>query len=870
MITTGTSETLPGSSPTLDAGAFAPGTLLGDRYRIVALVGRGGMGEVYRAEDLRLGQTVALKFLPLSLEDDPEARERLLAEVRHARIVSHPNVCRVYDIAEVRGRFFLTMEYIDGEDLRSLLRRIGRLPLDKALEIARELSAGLAAAHAQGLLHRDLKPGNVMIDGRGHARITDFGLAVDVAAAASPSDFAGTIAYMAPERFLAKPATVQSDLYSLGLIMYEACTGKLPFSASSVADWQNAHMASMPTIPSALVPGIEPSLERAILRCLEKDPARRHWSAAQLAAALPGGDPLAAALAAGETPSPALVAASGEEGTLTRAQAWVRLAACAVGFATVMWSVTVAFPAWSPAESITLPHPELQRARARQILQTLGYGGPPLDSSWWVRRNVEYLRALPDSGSRGRARDSGATSPAALLFCYRESPVPLFNARGRISADDPAPIATGDSYLELDSDGRLAHLVIVPPREERPEPDSRPMDWSTVFTAAGVSRTSFKRVRPRFGPVYAFDARAAWEGMDGNEPARAEAAARNGKVTYFRIAPTRVWRFEEENRRPERGWPLFLYFMATLVLGGLGFLAFLAHRNHRLGRGDRRGAFRLAAFIFLMLLSGSVLGRHLVLAPGTPERMGGLIFIQVMIAFGFPLFMAVETWLAYMGFEPYVRRRWPHLLIASTRLLDGRLRDPLVGRSMLMGVLSAFVAVVLLLGSLMVIREAGGGELLPESETGTLEGVRAFIAYVAVAMSVHVQFAMIYIAVLLVSRFVLRKEAAAWMALLLVFFLMYAGWFRVFFGGTLAMTIAGALSLAGVSVFVFWKGGLLALAVWLVVVMVLRDTPWTSSLNQWYAAPTWIATVLIAGLAWWGFRNVLGRQSPFPAGSLER
>src|SRR5512139_2172056 len=327
MTTTGASETRLGSSsaPPLDAGAFAPGTMLADRYRIVALAGRGGMGEVYRAEDLRLGQTVALKFLPASLERDPAARERLLAEVRSARTVSHPNVCRVYDVGEVQGRAFLTMEYIDGEDLRSLLRRIGRLPPDKALEIVRQLIAGLAAAHDKSVLHRDLKPANVMIDGRGQARITDFGLAVETGQEMSPSDYAGTVAYMAPERFRGQPATVQSDLYGLGLVLYETYTGKAPFKAATVGEWQRAHGESTPPSPAGLVSEIEAAVDRAILRCLEKDPAKRPASAAQVAAALPGGDPLAAAVAAGETPSPELVAASGEEGTMPRSQAWSAL-----------------------------------------------------------------------------------------------------------------------------------------------------------------------------------------------------------------------------------------------------------------------------------------------------------------------------------------------------------------------------------------------------------------------------------------------------------------------------------------------------------------------------------------------------------------
>ena len=158
-------------------GRFLPGTILSERYRIIALLGKGGMGEVYRADDLTLDQPVALKFLPEEARSESDSLERFRNEVRIARQVSHPNVCRVYDVGEVEGLTFLSMEYVDGEDLASLLRRIGRLPSDKALEIARKLCAGLAAAHAKGVLHRDLKPANVMLDGRGQVLLMDFGLA---------------------------------------------------------------------------------------------------------------------------------------------------------------------------------------------------------------------------------------------------------------------------------------------------------------------------------------------------------------------------------------------------------------------------------------------------------------------------------------------------------------------------------------------------------------------------------------------------------------------------------------------------------------------------------------------------------------------
>ena len=285
----------------IDSGGFTPGTVLAERYRIIGLLGRGGMGEVYRADDLKLGQPVALKFLPDRLSSDRALLERFFAEVRMARPVSHPNVCRVYDIGEVDGRHFLSMEYVDGEDLASLLRRIGRLPPDKALEIARQLCAGLAAAHDAGVLHRDLKPANVMVDGRGRARITDFGLAVAAGEAGTESEIGGTPAYMAPEQFAGKGATVRSDLYALGLVLYELYTGKRAFDAGSLADYRRKHAEDPPTSPSALVPGIEPvgrardpalpregsrrsgrlRRRRSRLRCREAIRWRRRWRRAR-------------------------------------------------------------------------------------------------------------------------------------------------------------------------------------------------------------------------------------------------------------------------------------------------------------------------------------------------------------------------------------------------------------------------------------------------------------------------------------------------------------------------------------------------------------------------------------------------------------
>jgi tRNA A-37 threonylcarbamoyl transferase component Bud32 len=288
----------------VDDVRYAPGRMVASRYRIVSLIGRGAMGEVYRADDLKVGQAVALKFAPPEVSRDLRWVARFTREVRLARRVAHPNVCRVYDIGEAEGRHYLSMEYIDGENLRSLLQRIGRLPFEKAVDIARQLCAGLAAAHDRGILHRDLKPANIMIDGRGHARITDFGLAMPIRRRRT-HEIAGTPAYMAPEQVAGGIVTEQSDLFSLGLILYELLTGKRLLEATTLQErWitqQDGHDPRL--LKSQMSADVDRGVALVIGRCLEHEPARRPASAREIAAALPGGgDPLAAAVAAGEIP----------------------------------------------------------------------------------------------------------------------------------------------------------------------------------------------------------------------------------------------------------------------------------------------------------------------------------------------------------------------------------------------------------------------------------------------------------------------------------------------------------------------------------------------------------------------------------------
>ena len=443
----------PSAKPRLSSGGlasegrFLPGTLLAQRYRIVALLGKGGMGEVYRADDLTLDQPVALKFLPEAAARDEDTLARFRNEVRTARRVSHPNVCRVYDVGEIDGLTFLSMEYVDGEDLGSLLRRIGRLPGDKGMEIARQLCAGLAAAHREGVLHRDLKPANVMLDGRGRAVITDFGLAGFADQIQGLEVRSGTPAYMSPEQLAGKEVTVRSDIYSLGLVFYEIFTGKRAFEAETLGELVRARSEKPPSKPSSQVKDLDAAVERVILRCLEPEPPDRPTTALAVAAALPGGDPLLAALAAGETPSPEMVAAAGETEGIRPRVAVAGLAAVFAGIAIVAFvGLQVSGLRMMDAP---LP-PEVLTAKAREIIKSLGYSDRPVDDAAQWYFNTDFTDYVHDHDKpRPNWPKVLSEPPLVLQYGYRQSPVyldpdgyqGLSLTPGVVQFDDPPPFS---------------------------------------------------------------------------------------------------------------------------------------------------------------------------------------------------------------------------------------------------------------------------------------------------------------------------------------------------------------------------------------------------------------------------------------------
>ena len=680
-----TAEDPRASWDALDGAQFIPGTMLAGRYRIVGLLGRGGMGEVYRAEDLKLGQAVALKFLPKGVTDRADRLARFHQEVRLARQVSHPNVCRVYDIGESNGQHFLSMEYIDGEDLASLLRRIGRLPSDKALELARQLCAGLAAAHDRKVLHRDLKPANVLIDGRGRAHLADFGLANLDDQRREVREVAGTPGYMAPEQQRGREVTTRTDVYALGLVLYEMFTGQRALAADGALVGGRAHDGTPSASPSTHIPDLDPAIERVILRCLELDAARRPASALAVAAALPGGNALAAALAAGETPSPDLVAAAGEAGTLSPAIG----AAC---FASVVMGLVLLAPLARNVSLIGLTRiergPQMLTERAHTVVRNLGYADSAADEAVGYATDIDYLQYIDEHDqSPVRWRPLETAQPPALLFWYRQSPRWLTPIGGAnlVTQVNPPTTRSGMVSLTLDRTGRLVSLLAVPVQVAEshgslPASLSRPAaDWNPLFEEAGLSLAQFSPAQPRWIPPTFADARAAWEGAYPERPdvpIRIEAATAAGKPVYFEIvAPWTRPKNQDLLPGNTSGERVGLYMRRAVAPVAITVALLLALRNLRIGRGDRRGAMRLSMF----LLAAGAMSNALATGDLQVLNRGPALV----------LFVPAFVWVLYIALEPHIRRVWPETMIGWSRLLAGSLRDPLVGRDVLVGVLLA-------------------------------------------------------------------------------------------------------------------------------------------------------------------------------------
>jgi Protein kinase domain len=834
-----------------DLAQFAPGTLIAGRYRIVSLLGSGGMGEVYRADDIKLGQTVALKFLPAALARDPILLGRLHDEVRLGRQVSHPNVCRIYDIGEFGHAHFVAMEYVDGEDLARLLRRIGRLSHDKGVELAHGIAAGLAAAHAKGILHRDLKPANVMIDSHGNPRITDFGLALD-AEDSGFNDSAGTPAYMAPEQLDGRPASAQSDLYALGLVMYEMFTGRRPYSGRSVAELRDVISTEDTKPPSSHVREIDPAVERIILRCLSRDPAQRPRSAREVLEALPGGDPLAAALAAGETPSPRLVAAAGAEGSLRPAVAWAWLGIVAA----LLTGALLIAQRWRVVARIPFEmSPAVLEQRAADIAAELGLPRAAYRVSD-MRGNQHYLSWVAENDRSPLRFADLRRGPAAVTFHVRLGGAPLTPVGQRTAAtpEDPPLAKAGDALITLDTSGRLLALSAVPPATG----GGKAADWNRLFSFAKFDPNALRRVPPRAVPPHYADERAAWDGTWPDMPSRPvhiEAAASGGTPVWFRVSGP--WDTAgADQRMPFSGRNVVVFFFAVSAAAAL-LAILLLWRNIRLRRGDRSGAFRLAVGTAILTAAGMLLGADY---SGGIGHLARIAFVALQSA----VTSAVIVYAAYIALEPYIRRRSPERLIAWTRLLAGNVRDPLVGRHVLIGIAAGSAHLLLAMLTNWLPGVAGWVPPHPPQSWNldVLLGLRRMVGELLGDVVGSVLFALIPMLLLVGLTIVLRRRSFAAAGLFAIHLLLYVVAAQ---GNPYFIVTCIPISLVQTAVAV--RLGMLATVVGHFVFITLFHLPALANFSSW-AAPTMLAPiVVVAALAVYAFRVSLGNQPAF-SGSL--
>jgi serine/threonine-protein kinase len=825
------------SSSSVDEGRFLPGVVVAGRYRIAGLLGRGGMGEVYRATDLTLGQAVALKFLPEAASRDDRALARFYNEVRMARQVTHPNVCRVYDIGEIEGLHYISMEFVDGEDLACLLRRIGRLPSDKAIEMARKICAGLGAAHEKGVLHRDLKPANVMIDGRGNPVLMDFGLA-GLTAQLQGDVRSGTPAYMSPEQLAGTEVTLKSDIYSLGLVLYELLTGKRAFEAASLMELMQMQERAEPTSISSVVRDLDPGIERIIMRCLDHTPSQRPASALAVAAGL-GGDALAAALAAGETPSPELVAAAGESEALkpSIAIAWLAAALAAIaiaGFLQANWSLPTKLPLDVSPEALSRD--------SRNLLKSFGYTAKPVDTAHGLSYADGYLAYLHTHPAAARARwqNPSAGLPPLLYFWYRESPnylVPQRSFATADSEDNPPQEISGMVWMRTDLDGKLLLLEVVPPQQEPPTQNAPHFNWASLFAAAGLDLTRFDNAPATWTPLANWDERAAWTGKDATTgvPVRIEAAAWRGRPVGFRIIGP--WTTPERMEARSSQQVLVIFTIYVLLAAAI----IISWRNFGSGHGDRRGAKKLfAIYFFCMLAARLIIAHH---APVFDET--DLIWKAISIS----ALNAAALWVFYIALEPWVRRRWPETIISWSRFTTKGIRDPRVGRDILYGAAMGGIFAIL---KLVQIHLHGVAAPPSMPDLTGLGGLRPLISTALQDIDSAMFDPMITLFLLFLMRVLLRKQWIA--AFAAVAILTAMGSASLAFP---AIDIPASFILQALEVLILLRFGVPAVITAGVVAGYLLDIPITTDFSSWYAAIGLFPIAVSMLIAFYGFRIAL-------------
>jgi len=416
-----------------------------------------------------------------------------------------------------------------------------------------------------------------------------------------------------------------------------------------------------------------------------------------------------------------------------------------------------------------------------------------------------------------------------------------------VTFTDPPPTLSGMINVQLDPDGHLLFFQAIPPEKEATPHPSRPAEWLPLFSAAGLNPADFHSVEPIWDSLAAPDIRAAWDGAwpGSSRPLHIEAAARRGKPVFFSLTGpwTKATRMIQPDNTSSNKASRIIGLSIALVIFGGGVL--LAHRNNSRGKGDRQGALRLATLVFALELSVCLFRSHFVLTFGTI----GIIFFAI----GTGLFVSGLMWTLYLALEPYVRRLWPQTIISWTRLVSGRLRDPLVGRDLLYGVLLGIAwDLVFVIGNFFEIR-AGAQPPLANSEI--LQGSRETVAICLINVVSSIRTTLVFFFLIVLLRILVKNR---WLAAT-IFTLLFAvprtlGSDHLLIDGVVALLIYGIAAIAVV------RFGLIVLAVGVLTADVLANLPFTLDFSNWYAARVLGLVLGFVLIAAWGFYTSLGDQ----------
>jgi hypothetical protein len=691
--------------------------------------------------------------------------------------------------------------------------------------------------------------------------VTDFGLAGLADQIANADVRSGTPAYMSPEQLEGREVSTKSDIYALGLVLYEIFTGKRAFSAESLPELTRDRADGTPSRPSSFVKDLDPAVERVILRCLEPEPASRPSSVMSVAAALPGGDPLAAALAAGETPSPQMVAAAGETTGLPTTYAAILLAVALIA---------LAFAAYFNVHGSTIEKSHLELSpdvldhKAHEIIARLGYADRPLDRAGFFDDDPDFLDYIRTHDAPRPDWDKVlAGRPSYLSYWYRQSPRDLIAASFNdsllipdvVSIDDPPSTVSGMITVRLDPQGRLMYLLAVPPQKAEAAKEPAPKtDWTAIFSAAGLDLSQFQPAQPEWASVAASDERAAWTGTwpESARPLRIEAAAWRGQPNYFEmIGPwTKPTRMQQD--APTAGKKAVGLLLLTIFFGLLIGCTWLARRNYMRGRGDRDGALRLAVLVFFVNLALWLLFGHFVLTMA--------MILPFVLAVSTALFLSGLVFVMYLALEPYVRRTWPQGIISWNRLLIGQFTDPVVGRDALFGVLLGLSWVAIYQVKTAVEMRLGGPPE-PYSES-FLMGARASLGGWLIHVPLSISTTLIFFALIVVFKLLLRKD---WLAA--IAFILLGAVIKLPGTDFPRIEVVAQFLVFTLAAVVILRFGLVAIAVGDFVADVLLNVPLTADFSNFYAMSGLFVFATVAALAVWSFYTTIKKPQASPLSS---